>query len=304
MIKSITATNSANESLKMELSNPWDSRVVITSVDGLGPTKGIINTNDLATMDGSVYNSARQDKRNIVLKLKLLDTNGQIETTRHKVYRIFPVKDKITICVETDERTCYTEGYVESNEPDIFSDGESQDISIICPESTFYAPTATYILNGVDPQFEFPFSNESLSNDLIRMGDIVRDVGSVFNYEGDVESGIIMNIRAIGDVYNPSIFNAITNKEMTFDTYKLPQIIHTGDNHMVYGDSILCSTIDGDPYVYYVRDAIEYNALALLPKVSEWLKVQAGKNAFGFTAESGAENIVVEIQTRVLYGGI
>ena len=70
MLKSITVTNAADQSLKLELAYPWDSRVIVKSIDGLTPTKGTINTNALATSDGSVYNSARQEQRNLVLNLR------------------------------------------------------------------------------------------------------------------------------------------------------------------------------------------------------------------------------------------
>ena len=306
MILSVTATNETGQSLKLEPSNPWSTQVIIESIDGLGPTKGTINTNELATSDGSVYNSARQDQRNIVMKLQLMkdDKDGLIETTRQKLYRIFPVKKKVKIRVETDNRVCYTEGYVESNEPDIFAEKEKQDISIICPNSNWTAPSAEYNLNGIDSLFEFPFENDSLTEPKIVLGEIIRQIGTVFNYAGDVDSGIVMSIHAIGDVYNPRVFNVISNEAMTFYTSKLSQIIGDGEDHMQSGDSIICSTVDGDPYVTFIRNGIEKNAIAMLPKVSDWLKVNAGSNAFGYGADSGVANMAVNIQTQILYGGI
>ena len=306
MIISITATNEAGESLKLELSNPWTTGVIIESVDGLGPTKGTVNTNELATSDGSVYNSARQEQRNIVFHFQLLkdDKDGLIETTRQKVYRYFQVKKKVKIRVETDNRVCFTEGYVESNEPDIFQENEKQSVSIICPNSTWQAPSAEYNLNGIDSLFEFPFENDSLTDSTIVLGEIIYQIGTVFQYTGDVESGIVMNIHATDDVYNPRVFNVITNEAMVFSTSKLSQIIGEGVDHMIAGDTIVCSTVDGDPYVTFIRDGIEYNAIAMLPKVSPWLKVQAGSNAFGYGAESGVAAMAINIQTQVLFGGI
>jgi len=306
MIKSITVTNSANQSLKLELSNPWTSRVIVESVDGLTPTKGTINTNALATSDGSVYNSARQDQRNIVFKFGLLEdkNDGLIETTRQKLYKYFPVKKKVSIRVEADNRVASTEGYVETNEPDIFSELEKQQVSIICPNAFWTAPSATYKLNGIESLFEFPFSNESLTENKIIFGEIIYSAGTIFVYEGDVDSGVVINIHAIGPCVNPSVYNIITKETMTFNTSKIATIVGDGVDDLVSGDTIVCSTVDGDPYVTLIRNGIEYNAIAMLPKVSSWLKVQSGRNAFGYKADSGAANIQISVQTQILYGGI
>jgi len=307
MIKSFTIKNAAGQSLKLELAHPWDSRVIIESVDGLAPTKGTVNTNALATSDGSVYNSARQDQRNIVFKFQLLEdlNDGKIETTRQKLYRIFPVKKKVRIQVETDNRSATTEGYVETNEPDIFSETEKQNVSIICPNAFWTAPSTTYSLNGVQNLFEFPFSNESLTENLICFSEVVYSEGTTFVYDGDIDSGVVINIHAVsGTCENPSVYNAITKERMRFNTDKLGIIVGDGVNYMEPGDSLICSTVEGDPYVTYIRGRNSYNAIAMLPKVSDWLKVQGGENAFGYEADSGGSNISISVQTQILYGGI
>jgi len=306
MIKEFVITNNTGQSYRLELSNPWESGVIIKSVDGLTPTKATINTNDIATSDGSIYNSARQSQRNIVFKFRLLEDagDGLIETTRQKLYRIFPEKKKVHIRVKTDNRNVTTEGYVESNEPNIFSKEEEQSVSIICPNAFWTAPSTTYKLNGIEDMFEFPFSNESLTEDLICLGNIIYSAGTTFLYEGDVDSGIIISIHAIGQCINPSVYNIITKEIMTFNTTKIGAIVGDGKNYMDSGDSIICSTVDGDPYVTFIRNGVEYNGIATLPKVSDWLKVQNGYNAFGYKAESGAANIQINIQTQILYGGV
>lgn len=306
MIKNITVTNPADQSLKLELTNPWDTRIIITKIDGLGPTKGTINTNALATSDGSVYNSARQDQRNIVFSLRLLEdvNDHSIETTRQKLYTYFPMKKKVTIKIETDNRVASTDGYVETNEPEIFSEETSQQISIICPSAFLIAPSTTYKLNGIEDMFEFPFSNESLTENLIVFGEIVYSAGTTFLYEGDVDSGVIIVIHAVGPCVNPSVYNIITKEMMNFDTSKIATITDGSVNNLQLGDSLIVSTVDGDPYVTFIRNGIEYNAIATLPKISDWLKVQSGYNAFGYKAESGAENIEISVQTRILYGGV
>ena len=74
---------------------------------------------------------------------------------------------------------------MESNEPDIFSDKEGCNISIICPDPFFYSlKTNKTMFSGIEPAFEFAydediddyvFSNESLDEPLIETGIITNE---------------------------------------------------------------------------------------------------------------------------------
>lgn len=182
MIKSFTVTNFRGEELHLELDNPWETGLIIKSVDGLGPPKANINTTEVVTTDGSRFNSARLIQRNIVFYFVFTEvvkslsgfvsdsddafvTDSEIETIediRLKTYKYFPLKRPLTIRVETDKRVLQITGYVESNEPSIFSSQEGCQISVVCPDPYFYD------VNGVsqvdftthEPLLQFPISNE------------------------------------------------------------------------------------------------------------------------------------------------
>lgn len=161
MIKSVTVTNYLGESLKMELTNPYDSGIAITDITGIGPGKADINVTELTSSDGSLYNSARLGTRNIVMTLRFMIA-PDIETVRQKSYKYFPIKKELILTFETDNRSCYIAGYVESNEPVIFDENEYTQISIICPDPYFYSTEANaMVFSGVVPMFEFEFSNET-----------------------------------------------------------------------------------------------------------------------------------------------
>ena len=67
MIKSITVTNYLGDSIKLVLARPEESGFVVTSVTGLGSGKANINTTEIATTDGDLFNSARlQDRKSVV----------------------------------------------------------------------------------------------------------------------------------------------------------------------------------------------------------------------------------------------
>lgn len=142
MIKSITVTNYLGDSIKLDLARPEESGFVVTSVTGLGSGKANINMTEIATNDGSLYNSSRLPSRNIVISLKYL-WQSTIEDVRQLSYKFFPIKKKLTLLIETDNRQAEIEGYTEANDPNIFSKDEGSDISIVCPNPFFILPEKT-----------------------------------------------------------------------------------------------------------------------------------------------------------------
>lgn len=301
MIKSVTVTNFKGESLKLTLTNPDESGLIIESIDGLGPSKANINSTELATMDGSIFNSARQEERNIVMYLIMMES-PTIEDARQKIYKYFPLKKRVKIEIETDNRHVETEGYVESNEPDIFSDQESTQISIICPDPYFYAVGASAsAFSGVHPEFEFEYSNESLSENLTEFGDIRVDQRAIINYQGDTDVGVVMTIHALGSAENITIYNADTRETMKINTEK---ILTMTQGAFSTGDDILISTIKGQKYVQLLRNGVHTNIIGALDRDADWFQLTPGDNLFGFTADSGANNLMIQFDYKVAYGGI
>lgn len=169
MLRFIKLTNYKNETLTINLFNPKSSGFDVRKIDGLGPVKANITTTKLVTTDGDYYNSARANGRNIVITLgfNIVPELGikSIEDCRQLLYKYCPLKKKLRFTVITDNREVYTYGYVESNEPDIFSEDETSQISLICPFPWFQTDeTNTVKLSNVKPLFKFPF--EVLEKDL------------------------------------------------------------------------------------------------------------------------------------------
>ena len=74
MIYSIVVTNYLGDRIKLELGKPDVSGFLIKSVTGLGPVKATVNTTEVVTNDGSMFNSARLSQRNIVFQIVFVDT--------------------------------------------------------------------------------------------------------------------------------------------------------------------------------------------------------------------------------------
>lgn len=301
MIKSITVENPKKESLVLELSNPEPSGLYVKSVEGLGPGKSTINVNEIVTSDGGVFASSRMGSRNIILTLGMM-FSPTIEDARHKTYKYFPIKKLVKLTIETDNRINIIEGYIESNEPDIFSEEETAQISIICPNPWFYdTGKSSSAFSGVESLFEFPFSNESLTEDKIIFGNIRQGTVVGLTYNGDIDTGVLMRVRFSAVPNKMVIYNVDTSESMTLWLDRIEQI--TGAPLTIH-DEIEISTFTGSKYIYLLRDGKVFNIFSVLDYFTSWFKISAGVNQFAFTAEGMEDKIIIDFTYKNTYGGI
>lgn len=304
MIKSVTVVNYLGESLKMELTRPEESGFIIQDIKGLGPVKADINITELSTGDGAVYNSARLNSRNIVFGLIFLP-NPTIEDSRQKSYKYFPIRKPVKLLFETDNRTCECTGYVESNEPDIFSSQESTQISVICGDPYLYSTGEdnlnVTVFSGIEPVFEFPFSNESLTENLIEFGEFRSDAERTIVYNGDLEIGVTIHIYALGAASHITIYNSGTREIMRINTDKLEKLTGSG---IILGDQLIITTIKNNKSIMLLRDGRYTNVLNILDRDADWFQLTKGDNVFAYTAETGATNLWFQIENQTVYEGV
>lgn len=300
MIQKITVTNHLDESMTMELGFPEKSGFLIRSIEGLGPTKADIATTEMSAMDGAIYNSARAQARNVVLSLTFLEF-PTIETTRQLSYKYFPLKKRVKLEIVSDNRSVYVYGYVESNEPDIFSKQEGTTISLICPDAYLYdINDAETVFSTVLSNFQFPFSNESLTNPLIEFSILDLQTIKTVLYEGDATIGLIIHIHATGSASDVEIINTRTLESISINSAKL--IVLTGSD-ISEGDDIYISTVKGDKYALLYRNGTPTNILNVLGQDPDWFTLEKGDNIFAYTANSGLVNLQFSITNKVAYEG-
>lgn len=307
MIYSLAVTNFLGDRIRLELGKPENTGFLVKSITGLGPVKANVNTTEVATNDGSMFNSARLSQRNIVIQMVFVNSiyGEDIEEIRQKSYKYFPIKKNVELVIETDNRYVRTTGYIESNEPDIFSKQEGAQISIICPDPYFYSVSEdgdnVTDFYSIDPMFEFPFSNESLTEPLLVFGEIQIKTEGVITYTGDSEIGVMIYIHAIGPAEHINIYNIETREVMTIDTVKLEKLTGQG---LIAGDDIIINTLKGEKSITLVRNGVSYNILNCLDKNTDWFTLVKGDNIFAFTADSGVINLQFRIENKVIYEGV
>lgn len=304
MIKTITVTNYVGDRMVLDLFNPKSSGFAVRDITGLGPVKATINTTEVSTDDGSIYNSARLNERNIVISLGF-EWIPLIEDARHKTYKFFPLKKSVNLVFETDRRTVQINGYVESNEPDIFNKSEGCSISIICPDPGFYpygpnaiTRTPFYVIT---PLFEFPFENDSLTEPKLEFGNIENIIVRSIWYDGDEEIGMKIILNALGEVKNPTFGNVNTRESVTLYTDKLEELTGSG---MIFGDQVIISSVRGEKGVTLIRNGVQTNILNCIDRGADWFKLSKGENVFTYSAEEGRDNLQIVVESQVIYAGV
>ena len=301
MLKAVTVTNFKGESCRMELQHPELCGFIISNIDGIASIQGNVNTTDLATGDGAWYNSSRLSTRNIVLTI-VYWRQPSVEVNRHKMYRYFQLKRSTNLLFETDERTVQIDGYVENIDTGVFAQAEQSQISILCPDPYFYSTgDSQESFSGVRGLFEFPFSNESLTENLIEFGEIRFDTRSVLTYEGDADTGVTIDIHVNGEAEGITLYKPDTSERMIIDTDKIKKLMGSG---LMYGDDILFSTIPGQKSIQLLRNGVYTNIIGALQRDSDWFQLSAGDNVFAFAATKGDRNLLITFTYRNTYGGV
>ena len=286
------------------MTRPEKSGFIVLPSEGLvEPAKATINTTRVATLDGTMYNSAYLEQRDITLNLQFMETDTEtIEDIRLKSYKYFPERRQIKLVIETDKYTVETHGYVEHNKPDVFSETEGTAITILCNDPYLYSiDPIVSVFSGVNPVFEFPFSNESLTEPLLEFGSIENKTEAVIYYDGDSEVGMTMTIHAIGTVKNLSIYNVTSRKQMNIDTSKLE--ILTG-NGIIAGDTITIETKEKHKSITLLRDGAVINILNCLDRGTDWLTLSKGDNIIAYRAEEGGMNVQFKVTYKNAYEGV
>ena len=320
MIYSFTVTNHTGKSMACELTNPWKEGLAVASIEGLGPGQATINVADIASKDGGLFNSAKKGTRNIVFNLIFMDhATLSIEDLRRKCYYYFPLKKNIKLKFTTSDgksfRHYFIDGFVEANEPTIFSSQEGASVSVICPQPYFYEQNEQEQRFSIssNPDFFFEFSKVPTNNTELLMGDVVSYVVSNVYYEGDADTGVVVDITFTADVThdpaNPKtirIDNSLTNTTNIFSLEKVKNIVSElieDFSGIVAGDRIVLSTNVGEKSLTYIHDGVSYNVLGAVEPAGDWLYLSTGLN-YLVIDKDGSVEITARVKNKIYYYGV
>lgn len=301
MIHTVTVENPRGEKLEFNLPYPEPIGIYVKEIKGISPPKADINTMEISTWDGDVYVSSRLSKRNIVLTFGIIGAPS-VEDARHLLYKYFPIKKKVKLTFTTDSRVVQTEGYVEENDVQIFSQNETAQISVICPDPYFYEPDISeHAFIGVEPLFEFPFENP-VGEETLEFGEIRLDTRAVLVYTGDADTGMTMTLTNYAEnVGNIRINNLTTQSYIAINVGKITKLTGYAFSK---GDSIVITTNFGRCSAVMRKGGNVYNILGAINKDADWFQLTQGDNVFDFNAEIGVEDLMLTFTYRNAFGGV
>lgn len=314
MIYAVEVTNYAGESLYMDLRSPESSGLLITGIDGVGGGKSDVHISEIATMDGGLVASSRMGQRSINLTIRFM--GDDIEALRHKALYYFPAKREVRLTFYGDNRTSYIDGVVEESAPDIFSNEETTQISIVCADPHLYDVIENKIeLSGVIDGFYFPFSNEvgpidePLADDSFvsitdRSGDeiiagAVYAENIVFGYlnpshetqiyhAGEIEIGMEFRIRIFNEpVRAISLYKVNSNEAFHINPLRYvpgTEEISMLENPYLVNDEIVITTYSGHKTATLIRNGVEYSIFNVINDSDTWLHLTTGNNVLVYVA--------------------
>lgn len=248
---------------------------------GLGPVKADIMSTPFATGKGELYQGSSVGKRNIVMTLGF-NPNWRDQTMsslRQQLYRYFLPEAWTKLRFFSDDMpTVDIEGYVESFEPNIFSQDPEVQISVICLKPDFIEADATIYYGVVDD------GSTQLEID----------------YTGTVETGF--EVRIDQTVDNPSYTGPIDISVQ--QEPEAPQIF-TVDPVSIDGTNYFkLSTVRNAKRVQKIAraDGSTTNLLAQVSGGSVWPKIKPGKNLFSVGALETGQKWTLAFFNR--FGGL
>ena len=162
---------------------------------------------------------------------------------------------------------------------------------ILTTEEIARANTSNY-LRGPSLLLDLNSSYKELAKTGIIMG--LREPSLIVNVlnTGDVESGMIIEFKALGTLKNPSLLNVNTGEFLKIN------------KSMVSGEIIKVNTNVGNKKVIKDLNGIETNILNLIDLDSTFLQLNVGDNLFRYNADENLNNLEISIYYNPYYLGV
>lgn len=282
----ITSMNPSEYILNLDMgrSGEWQGLTVF-SMDGLGPPKATVDGVGGPNIDGILVTSVKTDARHMMLTLAVVPyAFGTEEEAKQKIYDAFPIKQEITVRIETwDDKDVYIMAIVESVEMNIFAKTENAVISLYCPE----------------PYFLKMLAWQQISHILVvspNDGEIVIGADFSITFVGTVDDGLTLQngtgSQAMHIDFIPSAYTAAGIPPPTY---------------MQSGDEIIIHTQVGQKSIEYIRSSTSYNFFNAVDQNADWIQLLLGNNSIFILCDNAPDSVEIDelkVTYRLQYEGI
>lgn len=261
----------------------FKSPYFLVNVEGLHEALYELETTDNYGISGITVIGSKQQGRPLVIEAQISDHYTE---RREKLYRILPEEDNVTVQFYDEQgEVKIIIARVQSINISALGVIRDVEISLLCPNPHFRDETPThYDMAGWIGGFEFDVDLTDANELETRVAEQIK----VLSNPSNVEIPLKITFRANGPVKRPTLINVTTDELMQIDV------------EMNVGDVLTVNTERG------VRSKIVLNGTPANNKWvygSTWLRLPIGDSVFKYDAESGVDNLDVEIETYTLYRG-
>lgn len=288
-IEKLTYTNERGESVVFSHASVFHTN----EVSGLSDVRNEIYSINSMGQDGDTYLGNRIESREIEIVGSINERNkDKMREYRRKLNRVLNPQYSATLTYEYGDFLRVIDCTVD-NAPVFSRKAILQDftVQLLClnPFWRKQSETRDDIAAWVGG-FEFP--EEIPVDEGWEIG--YRQPSLIVNVynEGDVQTGIRVEFRALGIVESPSLLNVDTQEFIKLNF------------SMQAGDVLSVSTGYGQKEVVLKRNGVISDAFRYLDVDSSYLQLVAGDNLFRYDAESALENLEVSIYHNDLYLGV
>lgn len=278
MLESVYVETSQGKEILLPLTEV-SSGIILANIQGLDPTKATLTSTNFAMRDGSTFQAARRESRDIILQMRLDSRYGgeSIAAIRRELYEVFMPKTELQLSFsQSDFPTTQITGRIEDVESPRFTRNPYFAVSIHCNDPDF-----------VDPEYTMQ-AGEGYGSTMV-LWDI--------DYVGTVDSGIEFEIDISGSG--------------TSSGFVLQQNTPRGDTRRIIFDTPLQNydrihihTHPGEKEVEVARAGSRTSILYAIDPQSEWPILEPGTNQIGVQVTGGTYQSYYEFKWLDRYGGL
>jgi hypothetical protein len=231
--------------------------------------------------------------RNIVLTVSSKENH---QKNREKLYQLFKPKTPGTLLYKEDDIERQISYYVENVNIDSYKNCRTATISLLCADPYFESPSDIIVgIANWEKLFQFAFE---IPNAGIEFGAKSSAKSSTIVNNCADYTGVEITITADNAVVNPVIHHIESEERIKVGT-------SVKKLSMATGDKVIITTHTNNKHVYFVKANGEKTEInGYLDLDSEFIQLRNGRNTFGYSADSGEENMSVTITFRYKYLGV
>lgn len=280
-----------------------EKNLAITNITGIYPPKAEVNISPYAVTTGGYLTSRRLTSRNILFTFTTLSDDAEL--ARQELYRIFSSNGECLMYFYSDQQRLEKTitGYTELIESSIFSSRVNVSVSVMCPDPLFYGTTPSEGRSdqAATPLFEFPFSNESLTENLIVFGEQLETRDLTVVYDSFYETGITAKLYISGNVTGLKLVSSTTKERIVLDD---SEIIRITNHPLTAGDVITICTVPGKKRITLERGFSSYNLFSSMTYDSSWIRIVPGANKFAVSTERGGSSVTLHVSAMPVFLGV